>query len=127
MTDRELLEMAAKAAGLTKYSEWADQIRDHDSPHYMQCALHSKGVGGQADSWNPPIDDGDAQRLAVATGVSVHTARPGSKDTTVAVEWVSPVKGGDGVWVDEPIGADRNHDTRRAIVRAAAEIGREME
>lgn len=110
MTDRELLEMAARAAGITL--DW-----------FEPTSKHGDAVAQIGDEyWDPLTDDGDALRLAVATGLSVHTARPGSKDSTVAVEWVSPVAGGDGVWVDEPIGSDRNHDTRRAIVRAAAEI-----
>jgi len=117
MTDRELLELAAKAAGLTKYSEWADKIEDYDSPHYMSFALHTSGFGGQADSWNPLTDDGDALRLAVRLGIVVNV-------------WVSAGKtyAGDieGQGCTEQHNGDSCAATRRAIVRAAAEIGKTL-
>jgi hypothetical protein len=47
MTDRELLELAAKAADLP-WEQWC--------------------INGDA-SWNPLIDDGDALRLAVKLGM----------------------------------------------------------
>ena len=47
MTDRELLENAAKAAGLP-WDQWV--------------------INGDA-SWNPLTDDGDALRLAVKLGI----------------------------------------------------------
>lgn len=125
MTDRELLELAAKAAGLTKYSEWADQIKDHDSPHYMGCALHSKGVGGQADSWNPLIDDGDALRLAVMLGIEIKF-NYGMVSDTVEARYPHGEHGGIKA-VFESLDNDPYAATRRAIVRAASEIGRGME
>ena len=54
MTDRELLEAAAKAAGMNHL--WVDEI-DSVSPE-----------------WNPLEDDGDAMRLAVGLNLAVtHT------------------------------------------------------
>jgi hypothetical protein len=95
MTDREMLELAAKAAGLT--------------PWYVL-----RGKPG----WNPLEDDGDALRLAVKLRVLVDCE--GYEDVAAVVE------GGSGAHVVEPFGDDRCAATRRAIVRAAAEIGRAM-
>lgn len=51
MTDRELLELAAKAAGYPP--EWKGEIKIMaDAPVYERL-------------WNPLADDGDALRLAV--------------------------------------------------------------
>ena len=51
MSDRELLEKAAKAAGLA----------------VIIPAAHQRGlwIEGLEDEWNPLTDDGDALRLAV--------------------------------------------------------------
>jgi beta-glucosidase-like glycosyl hydrolase len=51
MTDRELLEMAAKAAGF------------ENSPDFFN-ATHPV-------HWNPLTDDGDALRLAVKLGIAI--------------------------------------------------------
>jgi hypothetical protein len=94
MTDRELLEAAAKAAGLLL----------HDGTHvWMEGA-------GQWARWNPLNDDGDALRLAVKL------------DLTVMIGAVRDVSG--RLFLDKS--EDDLEATRRAIVRAAAEIGKEM-
>lgn len=67
MTDRDLLELAAKAAGIDHYI-WVDHVIDYDSPHYRQAAIQK---GSSADTWNPLTDDGDALRLAVRLGMDV--------------------------------------------------------
>ena len=51
MTDRELLEMAAKAAG-HQISQVSDEIWSDEHAEYVR--------------WNPLTDDGDALRLAVS-------------------------------------------------------------
>lgn len=53
-TERELLELAAKAAGLD-ISVWASGIEDSPGPGY---------VLREGYLWNPLIDDGDALCLA---------------------------------------------------------------
>jgi len=119
MTDRELLEGAARAAGYADLTEWSDKITDHDSPHYGMPALHPSGFGQHAASWNPLIDDGDAFRLMVALGITVG---PESADvigkSLCRVSWLNRTRSlgeyGDG----DPLVA-----TRRAIVGAAAEMG----
>ncbi len=105
--DRELLEMAAKAAGL-KLGEW------HGSGFWLD--LRDTPYGPAAASWNPLADDGDALRLAVqlrmdifAHGDSVETFTMRNRIRASGTALLSP----------DPCAA-----TRRAIVRAAAEIGR---
>lgn len=102
MTDRELLELAARAANLQ--IKWDDQNQT-----YATCNVH----GNMFDDWNPLEDDGDALRLAVKINLLVdcysHCARP----LPDSIEW------------KEASGSDDYANTRRAIVRAAAEIGRE--
>jgi hypothetical protein len=91
MTDKELLELAAKAAGL-------------------EVVTPTMLAHGQ---WNPLTDDGDALRLAVklrmhvsifADAIGIGTPGGGYTETK---------------WID-----DANVATRRAITRAAAEIGK---
>lgn len=108
MTDRELLELAALAAGI----EW-------QSYHMSRglCLTPPKGGMVITQMWNPLTDDGAALRLAVKlrleidvhhTGIAVRTPY-GNKELVYAE--------------DEP---DAYVATRRAIVRAAAEIGKSM-
>jgi len=110
MTDREMLEAAAKAAGIE--IGWIDPVwNDPGAVPYIHLP------GGKL--WNPITDDGDALRLAVTlrlnlsldrTGIKVfHDDRPGIKS---------------GGWKSR---ADELEVVRRAIVRAAAEIGKGME
>jgi hypothetical protein len=97
MTDRELLELAAKAAGIGPLS-WIE-------PDGTKIVTNVR--------WNPLTDDGDALRLAVK--LEIDLAFEGSPD----IVWA------DDNW-SEPAGVDRQAATRRAIVRAAAEIGRRI-
>lgn len=118
MTDRELLELAAKAAGLPELTEWGE-ITDYDSPHYMQWALYESGIGGQCKSWSPLTDDGDALRLMVDKRFTV---KVDDHEVEVFDEWGECLVS-IGMQADE----DYHAATRRAIVRAAAAIGQGME
>ena len=114
MTDRELLELAAKAAGIVGvddvYPIFRGASKDWDLKDWSE--------------WNPLTDDGDALRLAVKLKLRVHI-----RETEVSVDiyeggaWQGEVRVGviDSGWNADPYDA-----TRRAIVRAAAEIGRNM-
>jgi hypothetical protein len=96
MEDRELLELAAKAAGM-KTTLWASATR-----------------GGRL-GWNPLDDDGDALRLAVRLGIELFR---GMRDKCVYARL------GD-VWEEAFVhhGGDKAAATRRAIVRAAIRGG----
>lgn len=99
-TDRELLELAAKAAGIELPAHWS---------------IHDPGA---ATFWNPLRHDGQALRLAVKLklhlGLESHTA---------------------SAWGNQRYGqfrtetfADQSEEaaTRRAIVRAAADLGAKL-
>ena len=103
MIDRELLELAAKAAGIDFYTpEGGDTPWCGRGFYLCGCAV-----------WNPLEDDGDALRLAVQLFRDIHFWY---FENSVSVGNELRVVCG-----DDPCAA-----TRRAIVRAAAEIGRNM-
>lgn len=101
MTDRELLEAAAKAAGIF------DLRFDNKGVAYRNVHIE----------WNPLTDDGDALRLAVKLGVNPEW---GGFD----VEVCKLHSGARNFCYVEPHEGDPYAATRRAIVRAAAEIGK---
>lgn len=113
MKDRELLELAAKACGYDTSHRWnAERLLLLLDPPVIDLCIQSVSTG-----WNPLTNDGDALRLAVELGISVN---PGSKTNRFVV-----VNGDCGQILEER-GPDPCASTRRAIVRAAAEIGKAM-
>lgn len=104
MGDKELLELAAKAAGL--------KVRWHESGHYGPTMEIMESEAGGAP-WNPLTDDGDALRLAIEVDITIDAPKGGK----------FVYAGGQGCF-SEPVGSCRMAATRRAIVRAAAEIGK---
>lgn len=102
MTDRELLELAAKAAGRTV---------EGFSPQKGLLVSLRDGVSAW---WNPLTTDGDNRRLQVALKVGL-----------VPIE--------DGGWAcitwdhDDQVTLAADLDPNRAVVRAAAEIGKAMQ
>ena len=102
-TDRELIEFAAKAAGLSECGWMADTF--------------THVVDNRFVFWEPLTDDGDALRLAVDLDFDI--------ELTEDAAWAGGIN-------------SQNHQlyewhrngkyaaTRRAIVRAAAEIGKAM-
>ena len=113
MTDRELLELAAKAAGI-EYG-WQHIYDDYE------------GSTSDKWDWNPLIDDGDALRLAVKLGLPlVFSKITDARIPVVAChkEYVNVHEEEVWQWLfikDDPYAA-----TRLAIVRAAAAIGETM-
>ena len=102
MNDRELLELAAKAAGY--------DLKPHTNNRHSPDLLFTL----KGKNWNPLTDDGDALRLVVWLGLTVKVCKKSG------FSWV---KGFEGSISHE---GDPCAATRRAIVRAAAEIGRAM-
>lgn len=99
MSDRELLELAAKAAGIDARRlphAWPNRFDD--------------------DQWDPLIDDGDALRLVVKLGLQVTVVKG---DKTFAER-------GQG-FAFQDHGEDPYAATRRAIVRAAAALTKARE
>lgn len=101
MDDKELQMLAAKAAGVELHGEFCE-------------ALGFPARQEQRGWWYPLADDGDALRLVVKLGIRVRC------DHRAGFSWV---KRGVG---STPHDGDPYAATRRAIVRAAAEIGKAM-
>ena len=105
MNDRELLKLAAKAAG-------HEPVLCYESRRGL---LHI----GERDKyyiWNPLHDDGDALRLAVKLHLHLQIDDTELGEVFAFCEVPSEIS--------ELTGSDPYHSTRRAIVRAAAEIGK---
>jgi hypothetical protein len=114
MNDKELLKLAAKAADIT-LSHW-DRERKTFSPV----------IGVAGPWWNPLTDDGDALRLAVTCKIDIEFDYI---DFEKAIAWYCLDDKHSGLWskVDESVyTGDTFAATRRAIVRAAAEIGKSL-
>ena len=98
MDDKGFLELAAKAVGRTIK-------RNYLGTQDARCP------------WNPLEDDGDALRLAVELMMSVEISE--HEGSTYAYAGEVPRVCACEMWLD-----DKDAATRRAIVRAAAEIGK---
>jgi len=116
MTDRELLELSAKAAG---YIIQGDVDRMVVQPGHYEGGLIVESESGGSMLWHPLTDDGDALRLSVKLNLAVQTL-PG-RDKPASEAWHND-KYARERWCD--CGDDPYAATRRAIVRAAAEIGK---
>lgn len=115
MIDRELLKLAAKAAELPV--EW-----DGDG---FVIATKFRGCLTNYDPWDPLTDDGDALRLVVKLRINLIVK---TLPHAVVVEAYTGLAQS-GMETLEDVRKqtrDPNAATRRAIVRAAAEIGRGM-
>lgn len=111
-SDRELLELAAKAAGLL-HAEYFDDAHGKHVIHFIQ--------GKGRCIWSPLEDDGDALRLAVKLGIEIHPDREVKEVVTAfCVRNPSLI----GLNTIEEFNGDEMAATRRAITRAAAEIGK---
>ncbi len=117
VTDRELLQFAAKAAGYVVLASLAGHA--DGTTHWWKGASWGLQIKGVEWIWNPIIDDGDALRLAVKVGLLVDVWL--QQKVCIASNQVE-----DLVDARVEFGADPYAATRRAIVRVAAEIGRNM-
>lgn len=114
MTDKELLGLAAKAAGMKLWNKFGDPVASAWRESSTKTGLL---LECGKEIWNPLDDDGDALRLAVKLSISID-------------QW--PNEDGKGGYCStsdnliEHHGCDKLAATRRAIVRAAAEIGKAM-
>jgi len=100
-TDREMLGLAAKAIGI--------KITWHGDVDPWCFAEVLPGI-----KWNPLTDDGDAFRLAVDLKIELMVT---DQSATACYGMV---------FYSETLGNDARKAARRAVVRAAAEIGRGM-
>jgi len=108
MTDKELLELAAKAAGYIPVGE-------SEEGNFLVSMDGNKTYG----VWNPLDSDAQALRLAVKLEIYAIVAA----DLGVVS---ARIRNGARMSWRENINDDPYAATRRAIVRAAAEIGRTL-
>lgn len=112
MSDRELLELAAKASGL-KIDKSATNGGGRLNTGF-DCMGNAVLDWHNSKRWNPLTDDGDALRLAVKLRLDITFGRFGIYAGKTLEDTCHRVPSYD------------SEATRRAIVRAAAEIGRAM-
>ncbi|WP_454695721.1 hypothetical protein [Achromobacter aegrifaciens] len=114
MTDRKLLELAAKAAGIEVWpGAGAQALMLFTRPDKSDPSGKVTGV-----AWNPLTDDGDALRLAVKLEMQECIGVRRIDAVIVGDEDGQVFRG------TEAKAGDICAATRRAIVRAAAEIGK---
>ncbi|QNJ57414.1 hypothetical protein Dolphis_108 [Pseudomonas phage Dolphis] len=114
MADRELLELAAKAAGQIQFDPFRGVFR------------HLIEMGFLGEDWNPLNDDGDALRLAVKLNLSIITSWgfDGKPSGSVGAMLGSHE---DLRLTNTDHGDDPCAAWRRAIVLAAAEMGKAID
>lgn len=104
-TDREMLELAAKAFGGRLWTDaWGN--------------TNFVAKDGTARLWRPHKDDGDSRRLQVTLGIGL------TIDGERATAYIN--SDGEANHPSEPLGDDPAAAARLAVLRAAAEIGRAM-
>lgn len=112
MSDRELLELAAKAAGVE--GGWGERYKvGNDEIDLTKCWFLD--APDCCVLWDPLNDDGDALRLAVGLEMQLRLRHSENEVS---------VYGAPNGRIDEGVCGDSLAATRRAIVRAAAEIAR---
>ena len=113
--DIELLELAALAVGINgfyakNFDDWYEEGIIYTDEYDCNC------------SWNPLVNDGDAFRLAVKCDIAWSFDR--SYPDGILTSRVSCMFGNTLYGDAELADLDPYSATRRAIVRAAAEIGK---
>ena len=122
MSDRELLELAARAAGY-EYECTSHTGRPENDQHQI------RNEAGAMVDWNPLADDGDALRLRnrlsamiIDEGNCVFVAiyRSDAPSVEIREMYIGDLEGG------YSSAASVNEATRRAVTRAAAEVGKNL-
>ena len=104
MNDKALLELAAKAVGIVG-EYYCDENRE---------GIYATDENDCGYGWNPLLDDGDALRLAVKLNMDLMLSPNHGKWARIANTDANE----SGYPETDPCAS-----TRRAIVRAAAEVG----
>lgn len=121
-TDRELIELAAKAAGykVTWNEHW------NCFAHVVPISTtNPPTLSGLRHAWQPLEDDGDALRLAVKLGMDI--CNPHQYNVALAtIETKCSYCGGDYSESFADISQCTYAGVRRSIVLAAAKIGENM-
>lgn len=119
--DRELLELAANAAGYSIAFDDGMSASFDDGIYYTHDRGYPAANRDGSNWWNPLLDDGDALRLAVKLGIGIYANLNRNPPEAQALIDAS------GMLIREPLLAeDHRSGIHRAIVRAAAEIRQAM-
>ena len=110
MNDNELLMLAAKAAGID-FIGW-DAFRDDFAAYDAKTDVNFR--------WNPLTDDGDALRLAFVLKIDMEWQNVGTFPEPAVEAYRRHVHA--GIFC----ASEHENDYRRAIVCAAAQIGKAM-
>lgn len=121
MTDREMLEAAARAIGIEK-------------PHYENGSWLEGSYGlteaiwsdDHEGYWNPLLDNADAFTLAVKLGLDLLRTEQDIEAIAGLPPYAPMERDVPAPFGIELLGDDACAATRRAITRVAAEIGRGM-
>lgn len=113
MTDRELLELAAKAYGLDDY-KWREEYHCMVGPERMYHA---------PNFWNPLVDDGDALRLAGKLSIDIEH---GDDEGPAIYAGYYVAMSGRKRYCIELVKNNACNAIRRAVTRAAADIGKRL-
>lgn len=122
MSDRELLELAAKAAGIEYIPGECEKSKESELRFgfWLKFPDGYEVPEGVRRRWNPLTDDGTALQLAVKLKIQI------TPETYQDYE-VTAYRGGFCEATEKAtMGYGIEEATRRAIVRAAAEIGKAM-
>lgn len=123
MEDKELLELAAKAAGYEVFGLASRWICQGVSEHAL-LIRNDRGGDSIFDSLN---DDGDALRLAVKLGLDLEFRKDNDKQLYLVRAFLPKLPDDVHFRCTERLsdhGEDGNAAIRKAITRAAAEIGK---
>ena len=110
ISDRELLELAAKAVGIP------GEYREGHDPAIYGSDECNWGIWKYPSMWNPLENDSDAFHLMLQLQIDISFWR---EEDSVCVSIYQNSRA-------TAVGAIGAFELRRAIVRAAAEIGRSM-
>lgn len=115
MSDRELLELAAKAVGIKTTPSLSGGIWIPEGSELQR-------------EWNPLIDDGDALRLAVKLKLIIQASgfRHGGLGNLIVVYDPSTTIAEPNYAHEEIANEDAYSSTRKAVVKVAAKIGRSI-
>jgi len=120
MTDKELLELAAKAAGLGLEWETTSFTIEEGVTDSVEIPYATSNSPDEAPSyWDPLEDDGEAFRLSVKLEMCVGVA-----PHPMALDKISLAMAPGGIEESCKHNGDPLAATRRAIVCAAAAIGK---
>lgn len=116
LSDRELIELAAKAVGYKTRHKWNAERLTYNPP-IVDLIIFDECGELVHTAWNPLENDAQAFRLAVKLNMCITNFEDGT-------QMVGFRRGDTGTVIDAGPSSDKYAATRRLIVEAAAEMSR---